>query len=84
MGAQQRAEPERFTIHTPREPLGIGVDPSDDPRLIAFREMLRKRNPVLMARDRFEDRHRMMARFRPGGTPLGHAQPGLTGMEAAA
>jgi hypothetical protein len=62
MGAQQRAE--RFTIHTPREPRGIGVDPADDPRLIAFREMLRKKNPVLMARDRFDDRHRTMARLR--------------------
>ena len=62
MGAQQRAE--RFTIHTPREPRGIGVDPADDPRLIAFREMLRKKNPVLMARDRFDDRHRTIARLR--------------------
>ena len=62
MGTQQRAE--RFTIHTPREPRGIGVDPADDPRLIAFREMLRKKNPVLMARDRFDDRHRTMARLR--------------------
>jgi hypothetical protein len=38
--------------------------PADDPRLIAFREMLRKKNPVLMARDRFDDRHRTMARLR--------------------
>ena len=64
MGAQQRAQPEQYTIHTPREPRGIGVDPSDGQRLIALREMLRKKNPVLMTRDRFDDRHRMMARFR--------------------
>ena len=64
MGAQQRAQPQQDNTSTPREPRGIGVDPSDDPRLIAFREMLRKKNPVLMTRDRFDDRHRMMARFR--------------------
>ena len=50
MGARQRAQ--EYTIHTPREPRGIGVDPSDGQRLIALREMLRKKNPVLMTRDR--------------------------------
>ena len=57
MGAQQRAQPERFTIHTPREPRGIGVDPSDGARLIALREMLRKKNPRAAMDNRFDDRH---------------------------
>ena len=57
MGAQQRAQPQRFTIHTPREPRGIGVDPADDPRLTAFREMLRKKNPKAFMQNRFDDRH---------------------------
>ena len=61
MGAQQRAQqqaqPQRFTIHTPREPRGIGVNPSDDPQLIAFREMLRKKNPRPAMETRFDDRH---------------------------
>ncbi len=61
MGAQQRAQqqaqPQRFTIHTPREPRGIGVNPSDDPQLIAFREMLRKKNPRAFMDNRFDDRH---------------------------
>ena len=57
MGAQQRAQPQRFTTHTPREPRGIGVDPADDPRLTAFREMLRKKNPKAFMQNRFDDRH---------------------------
>ena len=57
MGAQQRAQPERYTTHTPREPRGIGVDPSDGARLVALREMLRKKNPRAAMENRFDDRH---------------------------
>ena len=64
MGAQQRAQPEQYRIYTPREPRAIGVDPSDGQRLIALSEVLREKNPALMTRDRFDERHRMMARFR--------------------
>ena len=51
MGAQQRAQPQPFTTHTPREPRGIGVDPADDPQLIAFREM------QASMQNRSDDRH---------------------------